>query len=83
MPDDSLKVIELSFDERRVLLSLGHPWSTSKELPVLSGEDARRARFLVSNGLAELYGGAGENRWYFRRTQKGQLFARNMLERKP
>jgi hypothetical protein len=64
--------VGISGEEFRVLCAMGRPGDTSKVLVAMSGKDARRARDLVRLGFASLYGGAGDRRWYFVRTEAGQ-----------
>jgi hypothetical protein len=75
--------IQLSKQEEAVLCGMGNPWATSKDICPLQGADAKQARFLVSKGLAILFADAGLGRWYFKRTQAGQTYCRQLVGLEP
>jgi len=67
---------DLSLDQVDVLLALAKPGTTSSLMRALGGREKRLANTLCKRGLAIVYGGAGEGKLYFVRTQSGQDLAR-------
>lgn len=68
----------LSRDQCDVLMALASPGTTSSSMRALGGREKRLANTLCKRGLAWLYGGGGDGKLYFTRTQAGEDLARTM-----